>query len=295
MDEILKAESKLLSWTGIKDLEILDVIVFGCQNVEASRSPKSHCLDIKSRVILVLIKLKLDMNFLNIADLFGISSPTCSKYFRETLSIIRAAIDFAVYWPTITEIQNNMTKYFMPKYSRTRVILDCTEILVESPYCLNCQSATYSHYKSRFTAKYLVGVTPAGLISYLSPGYSGRASDKFITNAEKVLDLCDSGDQVMVDKGFFIEKECEERGIELIRPGFLRNKDQFEEWDSNENVSIAAARVHVERVIGRAKKFQILCNRVPRELMDKIDEIFYVICLIVNLSVPQLSDDRFYK
>ncbi|CAG0889762.1 unnamed protein product [Darwinula stevensoni] len=43
-----------------------------------------------------------------------------------------------------------------------------------------CRILTYSHYKGTHTVKYMVGVSPGGMITFLSQGYGGRASDKAI-------------------------------------------------------------------------------------------------------------------
>ena len=39
------------------------------------------------------------------------------------------------------------------------------------------QQETFSTYKNRNTAKVLVGVTPGGLVSYVSDAYGGSTSD----------------------------------------------------------------------------------------------------------------------
>ena len=55
------------------------------------------------------------------------------------------------------------------------------------------------------TAKFLVGITPAGVVCYLSGAFPGSKSDKEIIVATKILDQLVVGDNVMVDKGFIID------------------------------------------------------------------------------------------
>ena len=55
------------------------------------------------------------------------------------------------------------------------------------------------------TAKFLVGITPAGVVCYLSDAFPGSTSDKEIIVATKILDQLVIGDNVMVDKGFIID------------------------------------------------------------------------------------------
>ena len=57
------------------------------------------------------------------------------------------------------------------------------------------------------TAKFLVGITPAGVVCYLvlSDAFPGSTSDKEIIVATKILEQLVVGDNVMVDKGFIID------------------------------------------------------------------------------------------
>lgn len=64
-------------------------------------------------------------------------------------------------------------------------------------------------------------------------------------------------DAIMVDKGFMIKSECDERKIKLIRPPFADKTSQITEEDSLQTRGIAA-RVHVEKSIQSLKNFAIL-------------------------------------
>lgn len=60
----------------------------------------------------------------------------------------------------------------------------------------------------------------------------------------------------MTDKGFMIDEECKRRNVKLVRPPFLNGpQKQLSKFEATQNVSIAAARVHVERAIQRVRMF----------------------------------------
>lgn len=93
---------------------------------------------------------------------------------------------------------------------QVRVVLDCTEIPIALPKCLHCRVMTYSHYKETHTAKYMIGIAPGGLITYVSKGNGGRTSDKQIFEENDLVDKLEPfEDHVMVDKGFLIDSVCE--------------------------------------------------------------------------------------
>lgn len=65
--------------------------------------------------------------------------------------------------------------------------------------------------------KFLIGITPSGLISYISRTYGGRATDKSIFNNEKLVEKMNRNDAVMVDRGVLLEKVYDEHLKKLIR------------------------------------------------------------------------------
>ena len=48
----------------------------------------------------------------------------------------------------------------------------------------------------------LIGIAPCGLINFISKAYGGRITDSQLTVDAGVLDKLESGDEVMLDKGF---------------------------------------------------------------------------------------------
>ena len=111
------------------------------------------------------------------------------------------------------------------------IIIDCTEIYIERPTNLNARAQIWSNYKHTNTIKYLIGITPAGAVSFLSRGWSGKVSDKEITNRSKFYDFVQNGAMAMADPGFTIEEELGTRGATLKIPAFTINKKQMSAKD----------------------------------------------------------------
>ena len=62
------------------------------------------------------------------------------------------------------------------------------------------------------------------------------------------------GDGLMADKGFLIEKEVKDIGLELNMPPFFRSNRQMPHADAELTKKIASHRVHVERAICKINK-----------------------------------------
>lgn len=69
--------------------------------------------------------------------------------------------------------------------------------------------------------KFNYTTTPSGVISHLSKAWGGKASDKHIVLAEKVLDKFSANDGLMVDKGYNILEETKAKGSLSISQGLF--------------------------------------------------------------------------
>ena len=111
-----------------------------------------------------------------------------------------------------------------------RVILDATEIYVQKPHLPELQQMTFSNYKNCNTYKGLVGISPEGVITFVSSLFPGCISDKELTRRSGLLDLLEPGDSVMADRGFDIE-DLLLRGVQLnIPPFFTWESSTFYTW-----------------------------------------------------------------
>lgn len=196
---------------------------------EAFPDLRKNKLTVKERIIMTFMKLKAGLRYLALAALFGtITSKTCKVVCFDTVSKLAIVLKPIIRWPSSDEIRCNLPKCFA-KYPNVRAVLDCTEFTVQKSKRLCCRIVTYSHYKGSQTIKFLTAVSPAGLITFISQAYGGRASDKTIFEQSNIIKHFNSGrDAIMVDKGFLIDDITQLYNVELIRPPFLRKKNNFQ-------------------------------------------------------------------
>lgn len=284
--DLIDTEQKLLEATGIQSFSLLNALTALCEQRAKSE-------DMTADILLALIKAKHAVPFTLLSILFNVSKPTAARKFKKTIKLLASILKVAVRWPDLEEVRANMPQCFA-KFRNTRVVVDCTEIPLNSPKCLTCRQITYSHYKGQHTVKVMVGVSPAGLVTYVSDVYGGRASDKAIFEQSGLINLLEPYvDAIMADKGFLIEEACERRCVQLHRPPFLRTQKQFSRSDALFCAEIARARVHVERVIGRMKMFAMLSKPLHSQLLPSLEAVMTVVSGLTNLANPVLGDTRF--
>ena len=115
---------------------------------------------------------------------FGVSQSSVSRLLITWANYLYVMLGSLEIWPSRQIVDRNMPECFKKTFSKCRVILDCTEVKVQTPTSKVLNSEIYSNYKSHSTFKGLVGITPCGVMSFVSSLYTGSISDKEIRDIE---------------------------------------------------------------------------------------------------------------
>lgn len=256
------------------------------KTVSSKKKRRNRLLPPTEELFLTLIRLRLGLFEQDLAYRFNVSQPTVSRIIITWINFMYLELKKIPLWPPREVVQANMPKVFKEKYQTTRVIIDATEVYIDKPRLPDIQQMTFSHYKNSNTFKGLIGISPDGVITFVSSLYPGSISDKELTRQSGILDLLQSGDSVMADRGFDIEDDLILRGVRLNIPPFLRNKKQFYEKELVVTRRIASLRIHVERAMERIKNYHIFDKSLPVQLTDIADRLFFVCCVLTNFQEP---------
>ena len=290
----LEENTKLLTfYTGFECFTVLmAVFEFVSKHVNQSahhKLPEFDCF------LLTIMKLRLNLSHFDLAFRFGICQTTAGRIFKKWIFLMCARMGTAlIKWPTREAIQRTMPFCFRVHYGlKVTAIIDCFELFIEKPTSLMARACTWSQYKHYNTAKYLIAVTPQGVISFISKGWGGRVSDQFITEHSGFLNNVLSGDIILADRGFLIEESLGARGASLQIPAFTKGKDQLTASEIEKTRNIANVRIHVERVIGSVRqRFSILSATgvLPKDYFQQkkddallLDAIVRVCCALNNM------------
>lgn len=231
---------------------------------------------------IVMMRLRLGLFEKDLAHRFNISVTTICRVIRTWLRFLRCEFE-----PLINIPPPEVTKHYMPEvfkkfYPNLTTIVDCTEVEMEKPSSLNNQSTCYSSYKSRNTMKALIGISPSGVINFVSDFFPGSASDKEIVVQSNFLAKLKPGDQVMADKGFNCQDELASVGSTLILPHTLKGIKQFSKGQTEHNKKVASLRIHVERTMERIKNWHIFDRRLTIVSSQLATDILIVVCALSN-------------
>lgn len=93
-----------------------------------------------------------------------------------------------------------------------------------------------------------------------------------------------AGVSVMADRGFTIRDLLATKGVSLNIPPFMEGRKQMSSEDIQRGRHIASLRIHVERVIGQIKHYNILHGTMPNTLMCLANQIVSVCAWLTNFQ-----------
>lgn len=225
----------------------------------------STSLNKQQSFIMVLMYLRLGLSFNTLAYVFDVCPATVTKNFYSTLYSLYKQLKGLVKWPSPDILKSNCPQKYKEIFSSNiSVIVDCFEIFTEKPGMKDAIIKMYSNYKHHYTVKEMIDITPFGTISFISKPYSGRSSDKYITENCGFLDKLSPGDIVLADRGFTVKKAINDRGAVLKVPDSSSKRHQMSSVAIERTRALASVRNEVERSIGSLRqKYEILSHRLP--------------------------------
>lgn len=298
IEDIMDSDDEIMFYTGLPNYKTCialfnSLIDAGANRLSTDNEEKINTNNLGRKrklrrvdeFLLVLMRLRLGLLLKDLEYRFKISTSTVSKIFNSWISFMFECMQSIVFLPELEVLKMHIPLCFKD-FDDTRIILDCTEVFVQTPSKLENKSLLYSNYKSHETFKALIGISMTGAVTFVSKLWPGSASDVDITRNSGLIDMLNEGDAVMVDKGFVhLRTDFRPKKIKLYCPPFKTN-EQFTKSEVEMTRRIASARIHVERKMEQIKNFRILQGILPLALSDIADEIFFVCSAMTNLLPP---------
>lgn len=89
-----------------------------------------------------------------------------SQIFLTWVKLMSKELKFSIFWPSSQQVKLALPLRSRKLFPNTRVIIDCTEMFIETTSSLEIQACFYRDYKHHCTVKYLVCITPNGGVSW---------------------------------------------------------------------------------------------------------------------------------
>lgn len=235
---------KLKTFTGLPNYKVFMAMI----DLVTPLLKDTANITIFHQLLLALMRIRLNLPIAFLSYLFGVHMSTISRVFSNVINILNDnLVPVCVVWPDRNDVQTSLPMCFRKSFKH------CMSLSIRLSKDLKARAQTYSQYKSHNTIKYLIGITPQGIISFISKGWGGRSTDAHITANSGFLDNLLPGDLILADRGFRIQEQVGLYCARVETPAFTRGKKQLGAVELEDSRKLAAVRIHVERVIGQAR------------------------------------------
>lgn len=184
---------------------------------------KVECIYIEDQFLIALMKLRRGMPDFELSITFSTSKKTITNIVITWINFMAAEWGELNLWPSKALIKYYMPDGFKKSYPSTRVIIDENEFPMPSPSNPAFLQATFSTYKNKHTLKNVVGMSPGGCITYISPSYAGSSSDRSLVERSDLTKKCEPNDSIMADRGFTVQDLFAAFNVLVNIPAFLNH------------------------------------------------------------------------
>lgn len=299
---------KVKFYTGLPNYFVLETVMWllaphmdGIKNIKLSKF---------QQLLLTLMRLRLDLRNQDLAYRFGIKVGTVTRTVHRMVNIMSSTlVPTAVFWPSRAELRKNLPAALRSLHPDCAVIIDCFSVPFEEPLSRGSQQqrATQSPQSSQRAGtsntlfKYLIGVAPQGVVTFISRGVLGSVSDKNLAEGCGFLCKLLPGDVVLANRDLDISESVAARGA-LFKIASSSYHDGGEGYGSSGGTLLADASSetlsvhgHVERVISMVKqRYAMLTGPVESPFttasertsnLSTFDKIVQVACALNNLCI----------
>lgn len=178
------------------------------------------------QLLMCLMKLRQNYPHTDLAVRFNISQATVTNIVITWVHLLHDIL-FKQLMGSTSCLRNCLTYFKI-------IVLDSTEMSVTvSRKTKLCQKSTSTSSKHNNTWKAVIGVTPSGVITYVSTLYPGAMSDKNIVQHCGIMENLKAGDLILSDKGVLLN--------DLLQPAVNLNVSHFIDMDNLETGNFVLA------------------------------------------------------
>lgn len=296
---------KVKFYTGLPNYFVLETVMWllaphmdGMKTVKLSKF---------QQLLLTLMRLRLDLRNQDLAYRFGVKVGTVTRTVHQMVSIMSSTlVPTAVFWPSRAELRKNLPAALRTSHPDCAVIIDCFTVPFEEPVSRGNQQQQQQRMvassqglgTSHNVLKYLIGVAPQGVVTFVSRGVLGNVSDKSLAEGCGLLCKLLPGDVVLASRDLDIADSVAARGA-LFK---IAGSYQGEAYRSSECSPLAdtssetlSVQRHVDRVISMVKqRYAMLTGPVESPFttasertsnLSTFDKIVQVACALNNLCI----------
>ncbi|KAF4532086.1 hypothetical protein B566_EDAN006180 [Ephemera danica] len=281
----LDDDARCVFYTGLPNKEMFGTILEETLKILPGNPERISSLTPDQRLLIVLMKLKLNYFLEDLANRFHISTTNVSRIIKIWLPSVAQVLGSRIVWLNRDDIKQSLPDCFKcPDFEDAVCIFHCFEM--DTQKCKNSAAVPTLSGTNMFTKiKILVGIAPHGAVTFVSEGLAGKVSDDDVAVHSGVLEKLQGKDVVLVDYEYLGHEEFTKRGIRLVIPSLRKQNESRAELIYNSEVT-HMLRGHIQRVIGRLRKFKVLSEVLSYYDVTQVGHIVKACAGLVNMRIP---------
>uniref|UniRef100_A0A0K2UX11 Putative LOC100636811 [Amphimedon queenslandica] n=1 Tax=Lepeophtheirus salmonis TaxID=72036 RepID=A0A0K2UX11_LEPSM len=277
IENFVKDPSSISYYTGLSDYNHFKHMFSSLGPSVEYLNYQNESLTRQDEFFLTLMKLRQNKDDLVLGIMFQIHRTSVEKVFKTW-------VNFMFY--QIKDKDLFLPYDFKKKFPNTKMTLDTVEIKIKKPSKVEAQKSTWNSKKKCYTIKTMVGISPNGVVSFISSAYDGCCSDRQIIERSGLLKLKSSGDAVIAHSGVMVKDLIGNQDVKVNNtPTPMSGVDQLPE-----PTGIASKGIYVEKVVALSKTYKILQGELDFDKIPTAEQIVYVCLACCNFReniVPQ--------
>ncbi|KAK9969189.1 hypothetical protein ABG768_027385 [Culter alburnus] len=293
---------KVRFYTGLPNYFVFETVMLLL--VPHMKGDKNAKLSKFQQLLLTLMRLRLDLRNQDLAYRFGVKVATVTRTVHRIINIMfTTLVPTAVFWPSRVELRKNLPAALRCMYPDCAVIIDCFRVSLEKALSVDVNqevASTALTVPAQSTVnelKYVIGVAPQGVVTFVSRGLPGHVSDKDLVESSGLLCKLLPGDVVLAERDFDIGGLVGARKAELkiTSSSYTENNQSGEDFSM---VGTPSDKVNVHRHVGKVidmvkGRYSMLTGPVesPFTVIERtsnvstFDKIVQVACALNNLCI----------
>ena len=157
-----KSNEFIQHYTGLPNFKVVKTIF---DFVVSEQSRGGTKLTAFQEFMVALLKLRHNLSSQDLAYRFDVHASTISRILLKWLTLMDIRLRPLIMWPDRENLRKTTPECFRAEFGdKVAVIVDCFEVFIERPSNLLARSCTWSNYKHHNTVKFLIGITPQGVL-----------------------------------------------------------------------------------------------------------------------------------
>ncbi|XP_076066026.1 uncharacterized protein LOC143039669 [Oratosquilla oratoria] len=288
LDSLKDKDQKVEVLTGFNGYAVMASVFNIVRSHITNKTPLSNF----DQFMVFCMRLRLNLSIDHLASIFNAPPVTICHAFNDVLEVMnKRIVDGLLLWPDKDIAKLTVPTLFQELFGKSPYFIECRDILIEKPDSAFSQKQTYSKNKCHYSMKYFLCLTSQGTVCFLSKGWGGGTSDKYVTENCGFLQKLMPGDVVLSNPHFNNQEVINIQGEGVKIPAYTKGRHKLLPLNIGKSHTNSSLQERVKQMLGLTRlRYLMLESVMPISFLmavgeeyTKLDKLMRIVCALTNL------------